>query len=314
MRSGTHLRNCLNIFFDVRTLQSTFRRRTTTTADKQLARAYLTDISSFKTILSSAESYDALERRVDEIQALGEEYFNAFIFFAPWLESVGGGTYRQNSLWYELSAAKSVHVLFGRSQINLMLPDVVGRPPAKWQTFPLRHSFIPSYVQFDLGIVASLIINLPQNQTRLHYQDPNDFWNQHLHMNRKPFRRGPGGRLFDGTFYTDGYGVSIVMRSPDGPKGAGKKRKRDDKRKSRDERMFPNFNTIERQELKQYNNVVFIDPNLQDTLFMMHISSSRNSRHILRYTSMSRRRHLGSNIVRDRGERFINHCDNSDEI
>ena len=153
-------------------------------------------------------------------------------------------------------------------------------------------------MQFNLGIVASLIINLPQNQTRLHYQDPNDFWNQHLHMNRKPFRRGPGGRLFDGTFYTDGYGVSIVMRSPNGPKGAGKKRKRGDKRKSRDERMFPNFNTIERQELKQYNNVVFVDPNLRDTLFMMHISSSRNNHRILRYTTMSYRRHLGTNIAR----------------
>ena len=29
---------------------------------------------------------------------------------------------------------------------------------------------------------------------------------------------------------------------------------------------------------------------------------------------MSRRRHLGTNIARDRGERFINHCDNPDEI
>jgi len=64
------------------------------------------------------------------------------------------------------------------------------------------------------------------------------------------------------------------MRSPDGPKGAGKKRTRSDKRISRDEMMFPNFNTIEQQELKQYNNVVFVDPNLRDTLFMMHISSS----------------------------------------
>src|SRR5579859_6663638 len=45
-------------------------------------------------ILSSTESYDVLEGRVNEIQALGEEYFNAFIFFAPWLETVGGGTYR----------------------------------------------------------------------------------------------------------------------------------------------------------------------------------------------------------------------------
>ena len=48
-----------------------------------LAQAHLTDIFPFRTILSSTESYDALEGRVNEIQALGEEYFNAFIFFAP---------------------------------------------------------------------------------------------------------------------------------------------------------------------------------------------------------------------------------------
>src|SRR5579859_7317763 len=111
------------------------------TADKQLARTYLTDISSFKTILSSAESYDALEGRVNEIQALGEEYFNAFIFFAPWLEIVGGRTYQEASLWYELSAGKSVYVLYGLSKINAMLPEVVGRPPARWRSpFNIRSS------------------------------------------------------------------------------------------------------------------------------------------------------------------------------
>ena len=97
------------------------------------------------------------------------------------------------------------------------------------------------------------------------------------------------------------------MRSPDGPKGAGKKRKCG---KSRDERIFRNFNTI-----GQYNEVVFVNPNLWDTLFLMQISSSPNaSCRILRYASTSRRRHLGTNISRDRGERFISHCDNPDEI
>ena len=81
-------------------------------------------------ILTSAESYNALEGRVDEIRALGEEYLEAFIFFAPWLEMVGDGTYRKHSIWYELSAAKSVHVLYGLSKLNAMLPEVVGRPPA----------------------------------------------------------------------------------------------------------------------------------------------------------------------------------------
>ena len=313
MRTGTHFRTCLNIFFDVRNLRSILRRRTTTITDKRLARAYLSEIASFKMILTSAESYNALENRIDEIRVLGEEYFNAFIFFAPWLENVGDGIYRQNSLWYELSMGKSVHVLFGLSKLNAMLPEIVGRPSAKWQVFPLRHSFIPAYVQFDIGVVASHILNLSRKQLTFEYKNPN-FWKQHFNFNRKPLRRGPGGREFDGTFWTDGYGISILMRIPGGPKGAGRKRKRGQKRKSRDAELFPYFHTINRQELQQYHDIVFIDPNLRDTLFMMHINSSRNNRRILRYTSMSRRRHLGTNIARDRRERFINHRDNTDEI
>ena len=170
MRTGTHFRTCLNVFFDVRSLRSTLKRRTTTNTAKRLARAYLSEISSFKTILTSAESYNALEGRVDQIRALGEEYIEVFIFFAPWLETVGGGTYRSHSVWYELLAAKSVHVLYGLSKLNGMLPEVVGRPPAQWQAFPLRHSFIPAYVQFDIGIVASHILDLPNKQIRLEYK------------------------------------------------------------------------------------------------------------------------------------------------
>ena len=50
------------------------------------------------------------------------------------------------------------------------------------------------------------------------------------------------------------------------------------------------------------------------TLYFMHINSSRNNQQILRYTSMSRRRHLGMNIAHDQRERFIKHQDNVDEI
>src|SRR5579859_6564945 len=74
MRLGMHLRSCLNFFFDARALQSTLRRQTTTTTDKQLAHAYLANISSFKTILSSTESYDALEGRVNEIFRRQSQY------------------------------------------------------------------------------------------------------------------------------------------------------------------------------------------------------------------------------------------------
>src|SRR5579859_5779691 len=71
-----------------------------------------------------------------------------------------------------------------------------------------------------------------------------------------------------------GYGVSILMWTPGGPKGAGQKRKHGQKRKSRDAELFPYFHTINRQELQQYHDIVFVDPNLQDTLYFMHINSS----------------------------------------
>ena len=104
------------------------------------------------------------------------------------------------------------------------------------------------------------------------------------------------------------------MWTPGGPKGAGQKRKRGQKRKSRDAELFPYFHTINRQELQQYHDIVFVNPNLRDTLYFMHINSSRNNRQILRYTSMSRRRHLGTNIACDWRERFIKHRNNVDEI
>src|SRR5579859_3343791 len=131
---------------------------------------------------------------------------------------VGGGTYRY-SIWYELSVAKSVHIWYELSKLNAMLPEVVSRPPMQWQAFPLRHSLIPAYVQFDIGVVASHILNLLTKQIRLVYKNL-DFWKQHFDFNRRPLRRGPGGREFDGTFWTDGYGVNILMRTFGEPKGA----------------------------------------------------------------------------------------------
>jgi len=145
----------------VRELRAILRRRTVTNIDKQLARAYLADIATFKEIISNAASYHEVETRIDEIQELGEDYLDAFTFFASFLQGVGNGVYRKHSLWYELAAAKSVHTLYQLSKLNTMLPDIINRQPARWQPFPIRHSFIPSYVTFDLGVVASHILHLP---------------------------------------------------------------------------------------------------------------------------------------------------------
>src|SRR5271154_5697203 len=130
-----------------------------------------------------------------------------------------------------------------------MLPDIVGRPSARWQPFPLRHAFIPRYVTFDLGMVASHILRLPAKHVNLQYSAPVNFWDNHFRTDIRPFHRGPGNRVFDGTFMTDRYGVSIIKRCNAAGKGAGKKWKRGKKRKTHDAELFLFFNTIERTEL-----------------------------------------------------------------
>jgi hypothetical protein len=313
-KSGQHFRAVLNIFFDVKDVRATFRRQTSTDNEKKLARAYLADISSFKDIISTASTYGEIEARWDELDGLGSNYIEAFIFFAPWLEQVGKGTYRKGSLWYELAASKSVHSLYQLATLNSALPHVVGRPSARWQPFPLRHTFIPRYVMFDLGMVASHILLLRSKEVKHHYSAPTIFWDNHFRTNIRPFRQGSNMRVFDGTFVTDGYGVSIIKRRDAARKGAGRKRKRGKKRQVRDAELFPFFHTIQRSDLQNYRDVVFIDPNIRDTLYMMHKDSTPDNPRLARYTSMTRRRHLGTNIERDRIERFIKQQNNVDEI
>jgi len=72
--------------------------------------------------------------------------------------------------------------------------------------------------------------------------------------------------------------------------------------------------SIERTELQGYQDIVFIDPSLRDTLFMMHKASNRDAPCLARYTSMTRRRHLETNLTRDRTERYIKHQHNVEDI
>jgi len=310
MRSGQHLRAIINVLFDVKELRSTVRRNAATAAEKALARAYFADIASFKDITGNANSFDEILGRMDELQDLGEEFVECFHFLSPILEGIGNGNYRKGSLWYEIAASKSVNTLYQIARLSSQLPAYVNRPAVRLQPFPLRHSFIPAYVPFDRTVVACQILR----QDRKGAYQNQEFWKEHFRLNRRPFLPGPGGREFDGTFWTDGVGVSILKRTPGTEKGAGRKRKRGTKRKDRDRDLFPYFNTFAPEELAEYQDVVFADPNRRDMLFMMHKDSLRSSPRILRYTSMSRRRHLGTKINRDREQRFIKRQPNAADI
>jgi hypothetical protein len=113
------------------------------------------------------------------------------------------------------------------------------REPRKFQSFPIRHTFILTYVRFDLEGVAKQILELSTPQFHEAARNRPKFWRRHFHTHLGPFRTDPQGRAFDGTFYTDGYGVAILNRHPDVKDHAGQKRKRGRKRKDRDADYFP---------------------------------------------------------------------------
>jgi len=107
MRSGQHLRSIINVLFTVKeTLRSTVRRNDATATEKALARAYLADITSLKDIIGNANSFNEILGRMDELQDLGEEFIECFHLLSPVLELMGEGGYRQDSLWYEITASK----------------------------------------------------------------------------------------------------------------------------------------------------------------------------------------------------------------
>ena len=122
-------------------------------------------------------------------------------------------------LWYEF-----VHTIYGIARFNTQIPILLGCPGIKPQPSPLRHSFIPSYVPFDLTVVVFQILNLPKVILRQYYRNPGDFWNRHFKTNLRPFC-GTEGKEFDRMFWTDGYGVSILKWTAGTKTGVGQKRK-----------------------------------------------------------------------------------------
>jgi hypothetical protein len=327
LKTGQHFRTLLNHFFDVRETRAILRRDGTTAAEKRLARACLDDIFSFKDIISNVASFEETQTRMDEIESLGPEYVEAFYFFGPWLEQVGtvppGGDhrlYQKGSLWYEITAAKSVHSLYHLAILNTRLPEATGRDAtAKFQVFPIRHTFIPRYIVFDLRGVAAQILGKGKKEIDDYSKNHKaEFWEEHFRTDSKAFSRvfrpDAKGREFNGTFRTDGYGVSIIKQKSEAQTGAGRKRKPGEKRKDRDTRLFPPFSAVDRDEIRRYDNVVFADPNLRDMLYMMGQNSTRENPSILRHTSMTRRRYLCTKVNKSRAKRFVKHQPNADEI
>lgn len=160
---GNKIRSIVNVISDQRDSIRIARRPGSSPNEKHVARAHLSDIASFKDIISNAESFAEIMTRTDEIDDLGNEFQELFAMLSPVLEATARpGGYAKGSLWYDIKANPEKHVstICELAELNESLPQLLGIQGIRFQPIPLRHSFIPSFVPFDTGVVGAHILGL----------------------------------------------------------------------------------------------------------------------------------------------------------
>lgn len=202
---------------------------------------------------------------MNEVQELGEVFVEALHFLAPFMENISDGRYRKSSIYYELAATASVNSYF---QLGNQISDVTDGLPVKFHVFPLRRTFIPRHVRFDLKSVVLSVLDQPSAVLKAAYDNPAAFWRNHLNMNNRAFKR-QHGRIWEGSFATDGVTAAITKRVPLSMK-AGQKRGRPVEAPENAD-VFPSIHDLPALGLlEQEEDVVYCDPNRRNMLFCMH--------------------------------------------
>ncbi|ORE17718.1 hypothetical protein BCV71DRAFT_264518 [Rhizopus microsporus] len=147
--------------------------------------------------------------------------------------------------------------------------------------FPLRTSFIPTYMTID-----SKIVNFHILKNKKVSSDKLDIWNQVVYLQKKALRR-QGTISFEGTIQTDGVGVSVIKQNfPTSRKQVGNKRRKDIDTDENKVEYIEKLTSSQHAEIK--GKCVLMDPNRRGLLYCMKETSSTERKQILRYTQSSR--------------------------
>lgn len=141
--------------------------------------------------------------------------------------------------------------------------------------FPLRRSWIPSYVTIDSKILCQNIMGLGWENG----QDKMDLWGQAVNLNSRVFRDQENHVLkFTGTIQTDGFGVTVLKKRNDN-------KERYTTRYQVESERTRYVHEVDHQELQQYTGrCVTVDPGRRDLLFCVHETSTPDNPRKFRFT------------------------------
>ena len=193
-------------------------------------------------------------------------------------------TFQKDSIFYDVKAKPEYHYKSFFKIAELLASDDM----KEFNCFPLRTTFIPSYITLDTKIANSHILN---NKKQFTADRKLEIWGEVVDLKNVAFKN-QGLIKFEGTIETDGIGVSVTRQNfPVSRK------------KSKDEdATAPTFKTekstnwppqyIERLTKEKLTdtkgNCVLIDPGRRDILFCKHEDSTMNEKRVTTYTKMKR--------------------------
>ncbi|KAI8091231.1 uncharacterized protein B0P05DRAFT_634361 [Gilbertella persicaria] len=152
--------------------------------------------------------------------------------------------------------------------------------------FPLRRTFIPSYMTIDTYTVITQILR----NSAISYLDKEVIWGAVLNMKSKAMKpQGDNKQIkFRGIIYTDGIAVSILKQTFDSKKKGSGGDMRNDKKIEEDIAYIESLSQEKLRERTYKDNCVLIDPGRRDMLFCMHESSTVEKKRAYRYTKNQR--------------------------
>ncbi|KAI8079711.1 uncharacterized protein B0P05DRAFT_596778 [Gilbertella persicaria] len=194
--------------------------------------------------------------------------------------------FKKNSIYYDCKADPSKHLkaFYYLTRCSESLYN------KSFNCFPLRRTFIPSYMTIETYIVNTQTLR----NSVISHLDKEVIWGAVLNMKSKAMKPQEDNKQmkFRGTIHTDGIAVSILKQTYDSKKKGSGGGMRNDKKIEEDIAYIESLSQEKLQEKLQErtckNNCVLIDPRRRDMLFCMHESSTVEKKRTYRYTRNQR--------------------------
>ncbi|GAA5801467.1 hypothetical protein HPULCUR_006913 [Helicostylum pulchrum] len=189
--------------------------------------------------------------------------------------------FQKDSIYYNVKARPANHL---KAFFKLQQPCEHAKKLKKIICFPIRTSFVPSYMTLDTKIASYHILKSKKLVT-----DKYHTWGQVVSLKKKVFKpQGPDKSLrFQGTLETDGIGVSVLKQNISTNRrlsGTGRQQS-----VTKDEYKIENIQDLTQETLNRTtDNCILIDPGRRDLMYCMHETSTVKEKKTFIFTKNNR--------------------------